>query len=83
MPAGALVVALLLPLVTGCNFFGTSGTDYGDANLSVVQLGNTSTPLASCCDACTAWNTKPPATPETNCSIGVVLAGRLCALKAS
>jgi len=83
MPAGTLVVVLLLPLVTGCNFFGTSGTDYGDANLSVIQLGNTSTPLASCCDACTAWNTKPPATPETNCSIGVVLAGRLCALKAS
>ena len=80
MAVRALVVVLLLPLAEGCNFFGASGIDYGDANLSVVQLGNTSTPLAECCDACTAWNA---AAPETNCSIGVMLAGWMCALKAS
>ena len=77
-----LAMPMVPPLVAGCKFFGKMGTNYADTNLSVAQLGNTSTLFASCCDACYAWNDAKPA-PETNCSIGVVLSGRLCALKAS
>jgi hypothetical protein len=61
---------------SGCNFFGTAGTDYADANLSVVQLNGTR-PLASCCAACDAWNRELAVgvTQSQRCSFGVVLRG--------
>ena len=68
---------------SGCNFFGNAGTDYADANLSVVQLNSTK-PLSSCCAACDAWNNAASRKPAAaHCSIGVVLRGDVCVLKPS
>lgn len=68
----------------GCGFFGKNGVDYADENLSLVSINSTH-PLASCCQACTAWNAQKK--QATNCSIGVSLYGHrnenICALKAS
>lgn len=67
----------------GCIFFGQSGVDYNDRNLTVVALPANATahPLAACCGACAAWNAVGH--HPVNCSIGVVLRGAVCALKAS
>jgi hypothetical protein len=78
-----LGVVFAVPVVSKCNFFGSTGIDYADSNLSLVTI-NSSSPLSSCCDACTAWNKD---VRRGNCTIGVLLtrAGKdpICALKAS
>ena len=54
---------------TGCSFFGKPGTDFLDANLSVVTM-STGPPFASCCAACASWNRQNSS--KGRCAVGVV-----------
>jgi len=74
------MILLVLSSSKSCDFFGPPGTGYADTNLSVVVV-NATRPLASCCDACDAWNA---ASRSPHCRLGVVTQpGNVCALKPS